>query len=133
MGHLSVYPSVGACDTLDGHVGAVGVPVFIHSGIAVCIHILGRHLAVGKELLKPLVAGHEPAFAVGYRVHINAAQLCFCKPRGLIGDHLKVHHLGDMTSDGVVGQRRRAGILLRNGAARHEPQLDESLESVADA
>ena len=92
----------------------------------------GCHLAILKQLLQPLVICHEAALAVGSRIDIYLAQLCLCQPRGFVGNHLGVYHLGYVAADVVVGQCGCLCILSHDGAIRHQSQLDQGLEAVAD-
>lgn len=45
VAHLAQNPAIRAGDTLDSTHGAVGIPLDIHAGIPIQIHVLGGDLA----------------------------------------------------------------------------------------
>ena len=87
------------------------------------VTVLCCNLSVCKELVKPF-------FRLQRNVPLRGMPGCSklrqalpaLKPWGLVGDNLCVYHLGDMASDGVVGQCR--GIRCLSGRSRRkEPVL----------
>ena len=97
------------------------------------VHILGCHLSIGHEPVEPCLIGNKTSLAVGCRVAVYAAKPCSCQPWGFVGHHLGVYHLGYMAPNGIHGKGWRIRSLLHNPAFRHKPQLDQGLETVADA
>ena len=132
MRHLAEDTAVRRGDALDRAVGAVHVPLLVHRDVAERIGILGRDLAVLKELLQPCVICDKAALAVGCRRDIDAAEVCIFQPRRLVGHDLRVDHSGDMSADRVECQCRSLRVLADDLAARHKTELDERLEAVAD-
>ncbi len=53
MGHLPRILPSGLVIALDGHIRAIGIPVLVHGASALVVHILGCHLSIGKEPVKP--------------------------------------------------------------------------------
>ena len=53
--HLTEYTAVGRCDTFDRHHRAVGVEVYVISGVAVHIHVLCCDLTVCRKLSYDLI------------------------------------------------------------------------------
>ena len=69
---------------------------------------------------------------MGSRIDIDTAELRSLKPRGLVGDDLRVDHMRDMTADRIIRKCRRVLILPCDLAVRNKPELDQCLEAVAD-
>ena len=92
MGHLSEDAAVGRGDALDGGIGTVHVPLSVHAHISFRIAVLGGYLSVFKQLLQPLVACHEAAFAVGCGSAVYSSRLCSCQPGRFVRYHLRVNH-----------------------------------------
>ena len=103
---------------LDAGADAVMIlpPYYFHFGheallqyydrLARQIHVLGGHLAVGEEFLDLFFRGHEPAFPVGYGYRVDVTGFGECQPRRFVADYFCIYHLGNMASDGIVGQCR---------------------------
>ena len=64
MSHLAEYTAVGACDTLDRHIGAVDIPLLIHRRLAGLIHILCHNLSVLKQPIQPLLRCNETSLSM---------------------------------------------------------------------
>ena len=130
--HLTEHTAVRAGDTLDGTVGAVHVPFLIHRDIPRRITILGCNLTVCEQLIDLFLIRHKPSFTMGSRIRVHLAKFRLHKPRRLIGNHFRIDHLRDMTSDRIIGQCRRCLVLSGDPAVRNQAKLDKSLETVAD-
>ena len=131
--HLAQDPAVGRCDAFDRREGTVDVPLLVHRDHSFGIAVLRSDLAVREELIDPLLRRHETSFAVGCRIHIDAAELRAGEPGRLIGDDLGIRHLGDMASDRIIGKCGRIPALAGDLAVRDQTELDQRLETVADA
>ena len=68
--------------------------------------VLSSDLSVCQKLRKPLVICNKTYLSVRCRVAVNSAKLCFLQPWGFIAYNLCVNHLGNMASDGIIGQCR---------------------------
>src|SRR5699024_9662945 len=133
VSHLSKHSSVRTCNSFNGIIGSVYIPLFILCNISLRIAIACSHLTIFKQLLDRLFRSHESSFSMGCRIDIYAAKLGFRKPRGFIRYYLCVNHFGDMASDSIVGQRRGLSVLSGNLSVRNQPQLNKCLESVTYA
>ena len=132
MSHLTENTSIRACDTLNVIGRSVDIGFFGLIQFSVWIYVLGSHLSVCKELCKPLIVCYKTSFTVGSRVAVYAAKSRFLQPWRLVAHYLGVNHLGDMTSDGVIGQCRRILFLSADLTVWNKSQLDQRLESVTD-
>ena len=69
---------------------------------------------------------------MGNRNGENLTRLHVVEPRRQVGHNLGAHHAGGMTANLVVSQGRRSCIQVADFAIRHQAQLDQCLEAVAD-
>lgn len=80
-----------------------------------------------------VVGRHEAPLAMRNRDRMHVADLRLQEPGRFHRDDFRMRHARDMTADGVEGE---GGALGRRGAdlaPRHEAELDDRLEPVADA
>ena len=132
VGHLAQNTSVRAGNSFNGHVGAIGIPEFIHSRIALIIYILRGNLSVSKQSFQPLPICYKTSLTMRSRIAVYTAQLCLLQPRGLVGNNLGIYHLGNMAANGVHRQSRRICPLLYNLSFRNQSQFNQCLETVTD-
>ncbi len=132
MGHLSKHPSVGRRDSLNCRIGAVHIPFLIHGNLSLPVSILGSNLSVLKETVNPFLRRHESSLAMGNRRYVGLSNLRALQPWGLIGNHFRIHHSGNMAVDGIKCQGRRILFLSGNISAGNQPHLKQCLETVAD-
>ena len=133
MAHLAQHAAVRGADALDGPVGAVRVERHLRRRDAVLVAVLRDDLAVVHQAAQLALAADEAALAVGDGDLVDIADVHARHPRGLDGGDDRAHMRGGMAADGVVGQRRIALVERADLAVRHQAQLDERLEAVADA
>ena len=132
MSHLTENTSIRACDTLDIVCRSVDIGFFGLIQLSIWIYVLGSHLTVCKELSKPFIVCYEASLTVGSRVAVYTAKCGLLQPWRLVAYNLCVNHLGNMTSDGVIGKCRRILFLSADLAVWNKSQLDQRLESVTD-
>ena len=133
MAHLAQHPAIGRHDAFHSPDGTVGVYVHVHAGDTVLVHILSDDLAVVSQLPNQLLTAQEPALAVGDGDGVNVAHLRPCQPRRAVGSDAGPHQTGLVAADGVEGQGGAGLVGVDDLTVGDKTQLDERLETVADA
>ena len=119
MPHLAEHSAVRGDDTLDRPIGAVRVMLHLHGRVAVEVRVLRDNLSIRRQLGQKRLRCHEAALTMGNRNRIDFARLYACQPRRTIGNNARLHQLGLVTSDAVIGQRRTGFIRIDDLAVRH--------------
>ena len=132
MCHLTKHTAIRTCNTFNCAIRAIDVPFFVHRYISVKVTVLCCNLSVCKELVKPFFTCNKTSLSVGCRIGINSAKLCPLQPWWLVGNNFRVNHLGNMASDGIVGQCRRIRCLSHNFSVRNQTKFNQCLESVTN-
>ena len=97
------------------------------------INVLRGNLARRLQLLKQLGRNHEAAFAVADSNIVDVAHLAARKPGAQIRRHARAHQAALVTADLVERKRGARVIHGADVAIRHQAQLHERLETVANA
>ena len=124
MRHFAQDTSIRRGNAFDRAVGAIDIPFFIHGNPSFRIGILGCYLSVCKQLVNPLLRSYETSLTVGCRIDIYFSKLSALQPGRLVGNHLGVYHLGNVTVDRIKGQGRRIVLLSDDFAVRNQTELN---------
>ena len=133
VAHLAEHATIRTRNTLDGVDGAIRVERDRHRRLAVIVDVLRRDLSAHAELRDDFLIRDEAALAVRDGDAMDIADLDVVKPRREVRRDARRDHAGDVTAERVVRERRRAVRKVADLAVRHETELDERLEPVADA
>ena len=133
MAHLTEDAAIRAGDALDAGDGAVGVDVEVHGRHACHVDVLRGDLTALVQLGQDVVVGDEAALAVGDGNGIELIRVALGEPRRQVAADAGANQAALVTADLVEGQRGRVGGGVDDVAVRHQAQLDECLEAVADA
>ena len=133
MTHLTEDASVRTGDAFDSPGGAVRIVAAVVGRLAIWPHVLCRDLAIGCECPDLFIRSDEASFAVADGDGVEVTGLAEGKPRRLGRYDLGRDEAGDMTAERVEGERRCVIGERLEFAIRYESELDQSLETVADA
>ena len=129
--HLAEHAAVGREQTLYREQRSVGIAV-AHRGRAGLVHVLRGYLARTHQRLRFGQRGGKTAFAVGDSDSVDVAGPAAHQPWRRIGSDTRARQPRDMAADVVERERRAVVAHVADIAVRHQAQLDERLEAVAD-
>lgn len=133
MAHLAEDASVRTGDAFDSPGGAVRIVAAVIGRLAIGPHVLGRDLAIGCECPDLFIGSDEAAFAMADGDGVKVTWLAEGEPRGLGRYDFGRDEAGNMTAERIEGERRCVIGERLEFAIRYKAELDQSLETVADA